>query len=53
MEQVIKIALSHLRAGDEDLAYKVGQNLADSPENKQEWLTWAWSLIAFDAAARA
>lgn len=50
MEQVLKVAFSHLRAGDEAMAFKVGSNLADSPEGKREWLNWAYSLIAFDEA---
>jgi len=53
MEQVLNIALSHLRAGDETSAYKVGSNLAASPVGRKAWLNWAYSLIAFDEAKRA
>lgn len=50
MEQVIKIALSHIRAGDNAMALKVSENLMDAPENHKARLNWLHSLAAFDMA---
>ncbi len=53
MQYVLKIALSHVRAGDDASALKVSENLIDAPECARRRLTWLHSLVAFDEAARA
>jgi len=53
MKKVLNLALSHLRAGDEVMAFKVASNLADAPQTKKECLNWLYSLAAFDEAVSA
>lgn len=50
MEQVLRIAVAHIRAGDDELAARVSENLADAPEDRRARLNWLHSLVAFDEA---